>query len=223
LVPEIKRISEEMGFKNLVEPRYEEIDLKDDSIWGRIYAQLAQMGILTPEETIDAMETGKLPTPEDSLESQKRFKDYRENDLFIPLNNIGQDEGDLGGRPVGTSAPQKQKKSTPMGQKTAQASISMEKVTKYTIEAEKLNESIQSELKKKHKLKSLSENQISVTKEITTTIIANETPENWLNSKDEYIKSPIDKNQQRLRLVNEICLEYQVETYIGAILLASKI
>jgi hypothetical protein len=46
LYPEVRRISRDLGFKNYPTPFFEDIDLKDDVQYSRIYTRLMELGIL---------------------------------------------------------------------------------------------------------------------------------------------------------------------------------
>ena len=85
LLPEVKRIAEEWGFKNYPTPYYEDINLKDDLQFGRLYVQMVQYGILTPEEGIEAIQTNKLPTAEESLASQEELKKLKDKGFYQPI------------------------------------------------------------------------------------------------------------------------------------------
>ena len=85
LNPEIKRICKQLGAKNYPVARFEEINLRDDLQFSRLYTQLAQIGLLTPNELFDALDTGKLPQQADSLADQLEYKTHRENGLYLPL------------------------------------------------------------------------------------------------------------------------------------------
>lgn len=85
LIPEMKRISKDMGFRSIPIPYFEDIDLRDDAEFNRIIAQLAQYGILTAEEVFTAMETGRIPTGEESLESWQRFKEAKDKGFYQPI------------------------------------------------------------------------------------------------------------------------------------------
>ena len=77
LMPEIRRVSREMGFKNYPTAHFEDVDLKDNSVYSRIYSRLIELGVLTPEEGVQAIESGRFPTLEESIESQRKFKDLK--------------------------------------------------------------------------------------------------------------------------------------------------
>ena len=61
------------------------MSIKNDEIMARIYARLVEVGILTADEGVEALETGKLPSPEESKESQKEFKKMRDSGLYEPV------------------------------------------------------------------------------------------------------------------------------------------
>ena len=75
LMPEIKKIAKSLNLRNYPTPHFEDIKLKDPYNNNRIYSRLIELGILTPEEGMDALKTGRLPTKEESLESQEEYLD----------------------------------------------------------------------------------------------------------------------------------------------------
>ena len=85
LMPEIKRVAKALGFKNYPKANFHKLSLKNDPILARIYARFVEMGILTPEEGMQAMETGRLPLNEESLDSQQEFKKLRDKGLYEPM------------------------------------------------------------------------------------------------------------------------------------------
>ena len=85
LIPEMKNISKKLGFKSIPTPRFENIDFRDEYTLSRIYARLVEYGALTPEEGITAIETGRLPLPEESVESQKRLSKLQDEGLYQPM------------------------------------------------------------------------------------------------------------------------------------------
>lgn len=114
LVDEIKRISLQLGFKVFPKPHFEDIDLDDSNEYKRVVTQLATLGFLTPEETFEAIETKRLPTKEESVESQKEFKGHKDAGLYEP-NNGKKEEAGVAGRPAGTKRKQSTKKISPIG------------------------------------------------------------------------------------------------------------
>lgn len=225
LIPEIRRISKDLGFKNYPTPHFEDIDLKDDIQYSRVYTRLMELGILTPAEGVEAIETGKLPSIDDSIISQEKFKSLKDQGLYQPLIGAAKAEA---GRPAGSSGvPQNTKNVSPIGQgkqsKASEEKYSLIKVKENLVLAQKLEEEVASALRKKHNIKKLSYNQKDVAEQISKIIIANEIPENWVSKIEEYIKQPVDQNQEVVASVNSISYDHQVDSYLASILYHSKI
>jgi hypothetical protein len=237
LMPEIKRISKNLGFKNYPVPYFDEISLQDSVLKDRIYSRLLELGILTPEETITALDTGRLPDKESSLENQREYLKLRNEGLYTPLvggsplaktvkvDSDNKKQKSLpkdAGRPEGTSGiPQENRKISPVGQGESSANYSLDKVKDNMILAQKLETLVASELRKMHKVKRLNATQKDVAIKISETIIANETPEVWQKSIKKYCKKPIDHNCERVELVREIAAKHQVDFYLASILASS--
>jgi len=227
LVPEIRRISKDLGFKNYPEPVFEDIDLKDDVQYSRIYNRLMELGILTPEEGLKAIETGRLPTNEESLESQVKYKDLRDQGFYQPL--IGGAQAGGAGRPSGsTGIPQSTKNVKPIGQgQQSKASIeekySVLKIKENLSKAQKLEEEVGAKLREMHNLKKMSNQQKEIAEQISHIIIANENPENWNDKISDYISNPVDSNEDAIKEIQEIAYNHQLDSYISSILRHSKI
>lgn len=226
LFPEIRRISKELGFKNYPTPYFEDIDLKDDIQYSRIYTRLVELGILTPEEGLQAIDNGRLPSTEDSVISQQKFRDLKDQGLYQPL--IGGPKLGEAGRPSGsTNIPQSTKNISPIGQgkqsKANEEKYSFIKVKENIINAQKLEEEVGAFLRKKHNLKKLSYDQKDIVENISKIIIANENPENWISKIEEYIESPVDKNFEIVANINSIACDHQIDFYLASILFHSKV
>ena len=187
LIPEIKRVSKAMGFKSYPTPYFDRITLKDDTNMLRIYNRLIELGILTAEEGIEAIDTGRLPDKEMSLKSQKEFKELRDEGYYEPLiggkNQAEMNDKKEAGRPGGEKAPTPEQKPAGQGEQS-KASFSLAKVTENLTQASKLFKTVEASLRKKHKIKRLNKSQKQVAQDIACIIIANEDPKNW--DKDEH-------------------------------------
>ena len=227
LVPEIRRISKDLGFKNYPEPVFEDIDLKDDVQYSRIFNRLMELGILTPEEGLKAIETGRLPTNEESLESQVKYKELRDQGFYQPL--IGGAQAGGAGRPAGsTGIPQSTKNVKPIGQgQQSKASIeekySVLKIKENLSKAQKLEEEVGAKLREMHNIKKMSNQQKEIAEQISHIIIANENPENWNDKISDYISNPVDSNEDAVKEIQEIAYNHQLDSYISSILRHSKI
>ena len=233
LLPEIKRMSKTLGFKNFPTPKFEDIDLKDTGIYSKIYTRLMELGVLTPEEGIQAINTGRLPTEEESKESQEGYRELRDKGFYEPVlggpfTNKGGNEGKPSdsnetqtGRPEGTSGiPQETKNVSPIG---ASTQFSLSKVRDNLILAQNLVPEVENQLRKFHKKRKLSQQQKEVASEIASIIIANENPSCWKDNVSKYITNPIDSNEGRIKEIREIAYEHQVDDYLASILYNSKI
>ena len=220
LLPEIKRISKEIGFKVFPTPFFEDMDLKTDQNLNRIYTRLIELGVLTPEEGLKAIETGVLPSPEESLQSQNSFIDLKDKGLYQPL--IGGPKIDAG-RPAGsTGVKQTTKNVKPVGT-SSKANYSVTKLKDIVEATNKLGVEVENILKKKHKLKKLNDKQKEVALDITKIIVANEEKSNWTSKISEYIDSPVDKNEKTVEEIHGIACEHQVDSYMASLLYHSKI
>jgi len=227
LVPEIRRISKNLGFKNYPEPHFEDIDLKDDVQYSRIYNRLMELGILTPEEGLRAIETGRLPNSEESEISQRKYKELKDSGFYQPL--IGGSGQGISGRPAGsTGIPQSTKNIKPIGQGQQSKALveekySLSKLKENLIRAQKLNDEVSTKLREVHSIKKMTNQQKEVSEQITNLIIANENPENWSNKILDYINNPTDQNLESIKEIQKISYEHQLDTYISSILMHSKI
>ena len=218
LIPEIRRMSKDLGFKNFPTPTFQDIDIKDDVQYSRIYNRLVELGVLTAEEGLAAIDTGRLPTQEESVQSQRKFKELRDEGLYQPL--IGGSSAGQAGRPSGSSgAPQSTKNVKPIGTK---ASFSVLKIKDNILASQNLEEEVKSAIRKKFNVKKLSNQQKESAENISEIIIANELPENWKSKIEEYIEKPFDQNQEQINNIQEIAAEHQVSNYMASLLYHSK-
>ncbi len=224
LMPEVKKIGKNLGFKNIPTPRFKDADFKNDMNLTRIYSRLIELGVLTPEEGVTAIETGRLPLPEESVESQKEFKKLQEDGLYQPLLNKGQQQ-QVNGRPAGTGTPQTTK--APRSAPTVSASetkpkINADLVAKNLVKFDDLIDSIEMTLKEKYERKRLTKEQKEIIQTIAETIATNETPKNWINKIDEYINKPVQVNAN-MEEINKIAEEYGLDYKTAILLYHSKL
>jgi hypothetical protein len=214
ILPEMKLIAKNLGFKNLPTPRFKDADFKSDASLTRIYTRLIELGVLTPEEGLTAIDTGRLPLPEESIESQKEFIKLQDEDkLYRPLLNKppgtpggppmppkptpAPNAGISGptGRPAGTGSPQTSKQPRKLGKINASeenTKVSADLVAKNLIKFDNLVESVETHLKEKYKRKNLSKEQREIIQTVAETIATNENPQNWINKIENYINKPVE-------------------------------
>ena len=183
-----------------------------------------ELGILTPEEGIDALETDKLPDNEESIESQRKLLNLKDEGLYQPVIG-GKGAGAAPtGRPAGTGTPQETKNVSPIGQGEQSNAdyYSISKITDNMIHANGLTKKVEAGLRKFHSLKRLNKRQKEVAQGIVEVIISNENPSDWKKVVDEYVKKPVDKNEDRVSEIRDIACRHQIDYYLASILFASK-
>ncbi len=227
LMTEVRRVCKNMGFKNYPEVLFEEINLKNEIEFAKLYTQLASIGYLTPNETLDAIQTGQLPTPDELNEAQLQFKKDKANGLFVPQvgggtgGAQGNDPSSPGGRPTGTKKKKSKVTVTPQGKKS-KASYSMSTLKDLISLSNRVEGKLNEAIKKKYKLKELDETQLNMATTILTSILTNEKPEDWENSIKEYAKEPKEINLSIASEMDEIIAEHDVNPNLAALLYHSK-
>jgi len=222
LVPEMKKIAKNLGFKNLPVARFKDADFKSDMNLTRIYSRLIELGVLTPEEGVTAIETGRLPLPDESIESQKDFKKLQEEGLYQPLLNKGQQQT---GRPAGTGTPQTTK--APRTTPTVQAAetkpkINADLIAKNLVKFDNLVSAVETTLKEKYNRKRLTKEQKEIIQTIAETIATNESPNDWNSKINNYINEPVKLNIN-MEEINEIASEYGLDYKTAILLYHSKL
>lgn len=218
LMPEIKRVSKSLGFKTYPVPFFDKITLSDDVNMLRVYSRLVELGVLTPEEGLNAIDTGRLPDKESNIQSQREFLNLKNEGLYDPLiGGKNKEQGDAG-RPSGVTntAP---RQTSPIG---ASVHFSLKKVGENMMIAQKVVALTETALKKHHKIKKLNDEQKKVAEQIAYVVISNEDASDWESKIESYISSPTDTNPERIKAIREIASEHQVDDYLASILYVSK-
>jgi hypothetical protein len=217
LIPETKRIAKDLGFKSIPTPRFQDPDFKTDINLTRIYSRLLELGVLTPEEGITAIETGRLPLPDESLESQKKFVKLQEEGLYQPLLNKSQPPA---GRPVGSSGIQKTV-NNPRNIANAEFAINVSKLSKNSSLFDSMLGKIDKQIKTKYNKKRLSNEQKEVVELIAETISTNEAPSDWLEKVDYYVNYPNQISSSTNAKINDLCEKYGVDYKTGILIFHS--
>lgn len=214
LIPEMEKIAKNFGFTEIPEPIFNEIDLKDEIEYIKAYTRLAELGVLTPSELFNALETNILPIPETSVESQEEFKKLKDKGLYEPL--IGGKKEDPAGRPTGTKAPQKTKKVGPIGG----SKFSLQKISESVKAAETLVEKVEDAYRKINSIKRLSNKQKDICWKITEEIISCKNQSEWESCIEEFINNPI---QEPAEEALEIAAVHDISLFLAGILKESKL
>lgn len=248
LIPEMKKIADTMGFKNCPTPKFEDIDLRDEAEWERIVTQLTSLGILTPTEGLEALDTGRLPTAEESLEHQEEYRKQRDKGFYEPLvggpydnlklaktKNSGQNNGknpaanEPAGRPTNINTPLKTKKvGISRGSVEEEAKTKdlfyLSKIKDNMLLGSKLKNNITSFICKAKKIKELNEEQSKLVDEISHIIKANVESDKWndKNIIEKYVLNPINNNEERNKKLDELCISHSLAPEVAVYLLDSK-
>lgn len=223
LYNEVKRVGKLVGYsdKEIPVPKFNKIDVDDPVQMARIYAQFAQLGLLTADETFNALQTGLLPTKEDSVEHQEEYKKFREKDLYYPLVGGSKEDEAVapGGRPKGTKSPQKKKKISPKGASLLESYLfDVQKFREYTLLSNQITNEITEKYKNKTSKKKLTSRDKEFISSVATHIVTNEPPEKWEESISIYIEQIPAPNFERVGLVYEIQNENKVDEFAAAVL-----
>lgn len=222
LMPEIVQICQDMGFRTVPEIKFEKINLQDEAVMNRIYTQLAQLGILTPEQTIEVINNGILPDKDEMETGQREYKQDRDKGLYVPLVG-GSKDGGQAGRPDGTKGTkQTTKKISPIGTSRGHELFSISKIVKNMKFSENLIEELSSYLKDKFKIKQLNDKQNEIITSFAKVIINSYPSEEWIKSISKTIKNPPKISEKIQEELDNISLGYDVDDWTASILRHSK-
>lgn len=219
LRPEIKKVCEALGFKNVPVIEFEELDVQDSTSIQRVYLQMAQLGLLTNEELNQALKTGLLPDKEASLRNQEEYKKEREKGLYAPLAAQPQGGSDEQGRPVGSGGTKMPNKKT--GQIGTKASIDVQKLSDTVFAMTDLEENMEKIFKKKYGVKKLNEAQKVFIAAATKAIVVNETKDRWTSSIESYLEKPKNISSEMITQISEIAAEFQTDDWKAVAILKS--
>lgn len=219
LIHEVKRICKTLGFKNYPTPKFDDIDLKDSAAYGRVYNRLIELGILTPDEGLTAIQTGRLPNKQDSIKNQTEFKGLKDSGLYEPLIGGKNRMGNETGRPQDTTNIQQE---APRESTEGALEFSLKKLKDIVLSSSDIQSKVEKEILKVSNKKRVSKSIKEQADKISEIIVANEDPENWQSSIGIYVRDPIDRNQERVRKIYDIAAEHNLDTYTASILLAAK-
>ena len=240
---EVKRVCQNIGAQSYPDIYFEEISLKDELQFNRIYTQLAQLGILTPAELFDAMDTGKMPTADESLANQEDYYDQKKAGYYFPLvggnNTIGLPVGTQYVAPVPpppVAAPGVKKPTTttnsgktspgrPSGsggtKKAASASVegdpeplfSKEKLMDVSGQANKVSGLVCVALRKHYGVKRMTKAQKELAEEVATALTANEPIEDWRIKVQEYVETPKEISPEIKEQIESLAAEHELSPY----------
>ncbi len=244
LMPEVKKVCEQMNFRDVPTLEFEEIRLQDEALMNRLYVQMAQLGLLTPDETFTAVQTGDLPTPEESMVNQTALKAAKAKGLYQmiapPVAPGAGGSSVQKGRPGGTGGtPATRHVSTPIGQTKAAVEddisrespfhFGMVRIAENLVKMEKVRASVEATLMKTHKVEELNDAQQLIANRVALSVCFNEHESKWTKAATAYVKKgPKDLPKEVSREIDEIRAAYEdpehpVDAWLGGVLLKSKV
>lgn len=243
LMPEVKKVCEAMSFRDVPTLEFEDIVLQDEALMNRLYVQMGQLGMLTPDETFKAVKKGELPTPEESLTHQAEFKKLKDKGLYQMIAPPGQ-PGAGGssinkGRPDGTpGTPATRKVATPIGQTKASVEedvsrdssyhFGMIRIAENLVKMDRVRASVQDALAKRYKVEELNDAQQLVAAQIAQAIVFNEPEKQWAKKVAAYVKAPKDLPKDVEADLNEIRArfddpEHPIDGWMAGVIARSKV
>ena len=242
IMPQVKVLCKSMGFKKYPTVKFQEVDIKDEVQFQRVITRLLEIGIISPEQGIQAIRTGLFPHPKELHEAQEQYIEERNEGLYNPLiggvPNVEQpgaeEERKLKEKQIDKTAQVKQAQK-PVTQPTAPkkeagrptgatAGLYSRKNLQDTIyKIEELRSSTEEKIKKHFNVKNLNESQSSIVDKLIESVVASSEQKSWKRNINSYIKD-INKIEsiQTLPEVLNIASQHQLGDYPAAILYHSK-
>jgi len=236
LQQQINKVCVDVGFKNTPTAVFQQVQLQDEVQQQKLFIRLAELGLLTAEETNQAIETGMLPDRELSLENQTEYKGLRDKGFYYPLVGGGAvpknaitaepkatapSSSSGAGRPSGSKAPQTTKKVSPIG--TGGDKFSTVKIIDLMNKFEALKTDAAAALKAKFNVSELNDEQNNIAQTLAKTIMANEEDGKWKDSIVSYLENPKEINQEVADQIDEIAMKYDLEPEMSIIFAKARI
>jgi hypothetical protein len=242
IMPQVKVLCKSMGFKKYPTVRFQEVDIKDEVQFQRVITRLLEIGIISPEQGIQAIRTGLFPHPKEMHQAQEQYIEERNEGLYNPLiggvPNVehpgAEEERKLKEKQIDKTAQVKQAQK-PVAQPTAPeketgrptgatANLYSRKNLQGTIyKIEELRTSTEEKIKKHFNVKNLNESQSNIVDKLIESVVASSEQKTWKRNINSYIKD-INKIEsiQTLPEILSIASQHQLGDYPAAILYHSK-
>jgi len=224
LIPEMKRVGKLAGYKpeDIPVPKFAPIRVDDTANADRIMANLLQLGVLTPKDGKDAIESGLLPEWEDLLLNQKDYKAARDKGLFVPLiggNDPTQEPPGQGGRPSGSKGPKKTSKPGFKGSSASEYQYDVIKFRKNVLLASAVTDKITEDFKVKYNKTKLTKKDKEQIKVIANHLTSNEAPDKWKENIATYLETLPEPNLANIAEIVEIKEYQKIDDDLSAALL----
>lgn len=222
LIPEVQKFCQAMNFKNVPTLEMEEINLQDEALMNKLYVQMAQLGLLTPDETVTSLKTGVLPDKDSSFINQTEYKQARDKGLYFPL--VGGMDPNAGaggaGRPPGASGPKTSVKVSPIGTK---ARFGGKQIVEALYKLQSVKDDVIKTIKREAKLKALNETQDLAATSVAKAIFLNESENDWKTSIVAYLADPKPISTEVTAALDDIMIEFDMDEWGATVLYKSQV
>ncbi len=223
LQPEIKRIAKDLGFRSYPDVKFQDVDLRDEVQLMRVTTRLMELGILTAEQGMQIIQTGRFPLAEELDAAQDKFVEQRKKGHYNPIvGGIPMIEDDA---PVESADEQKVPgvPGRPVGTTEAKESISKEAIQSTVYEIEALQTLATQEMKTKMGKKRLTKQQKEMIASLCESVVCGSEKENWTSTMiscvNDYTKI---ESLNTLSEIYDVSDAHQLEIYPSAILYHSN-
>lgn len=227
LIPQVNEIAKLMNFKAVPTPKWKSKNFKDNSaVLSRVYTRLLELGAISPQDAVHAIEDNRLPDDNEMLDSQQTLLEEKDKGFYEPLLNNGKEDPTDTGRPAGKGgSPQSTKKVSPIGTTSvASYKFGIKSIAQTLSDKDELEEQVGAALRKKYNVKKMSMAQQQIAADVTNLIIGSEEKNNWRNKIGDYLDNPISNvaNNPVAQAIFDIAVLHGVDEQEAAILYHSR-
>ena len=234
LQPQIKLVCQQLGFRDYPIAKFEDIDLKNEVQFQRVVTRLMELGVLTPDQGIRAIETGVMPEKQDLESSQSDYIKDREKGYYNPLvggvpmiapPGIEEEQEDVEvnqtpqspGRPNGTTdIPLESAAST-------EEKYTTKDIQNAVYKTEDFKKSVTAQVKDLYNIKRLNKQKKQLIDSLCESIVISTEQKNWERAAKECIEdfSKIE-SLGVLEEINTLAARHNVKLYEASLLYHSK-
>ncbi|NJO59151.1 MAG: hypothetical protein HC836_12690 [Richelia sp. RM2_1_2] len=221
LNPEIENLCKKVRAQNVPVIKFENISLKDEVQYIRVFTRMAELGIITPDQLMEAIDNGRLPSTSEQIEEgQQKFIEQKEKGYFRPL--ISGNVGNEGGRPAGTDGvPQTTKNISPLGGGQSNANIHQSDLNKSILLYNKILNSLETIAKEKFSVDNFDNNQEEMISLAARSILVNN-GNNYKDVVNKYFDDPKFISEKNQLEIDELMLEHNINETQACILYYAK-
>jgi len=225
LQKEIKRISNNLGFRSYPTAVFKDIDMRDETQLMRVATRLMELGVITPQQGMEMFDTGKFPKVEEISPSQDKFIKEREKGYYNPIvGGVPMIEGadqsaqngpdGQPGRPEGTSG---------IPQENSNATYSRKNIEKTVHELESVRAATKDLMKEKLRIKRFTKKSEKMLDSLCEAVVCSTSIENWAQKALSCV-SNLEEIQDLnvLPEILEIAAKHELDDYEAAILYHSN-